>query len=270
MQIYHPLSFLHAGWRHRTLIRRLAWRKVEARYRGSTLGLVWSLAHPLMMLLIYTFVFSVVFRARWNVPEAEEGHFSLFLFSGLIIYALFAESVNEAPGLMVRNQTFIKQIVFPTEVLAWVSLLASLFNFAVSFLLLLGLHFVLAGPPPISALQLPLILLPLLLGTLGIVWLLASLGVYLRDVDQVVGLFTTALLFLSPIFYPASRIPEAFQPFYGLNPMARILEMSKASLFYSMSPNWAGLLSLTLGAWLVAWFGYAWFMKTKTGFADVL
>jgi lipopolysaccharide transport system permease protein len=270
LRSYLPFAFIAEGLRHRRLIGRLAWRRIEARYRGSVLGLAWTLLHPMMMLAIYTFVFSFVFKSRWGSAEGPQTEFALFLFSGMILYAIFAECINEAPGLMLANQIYIKQLVFPTEVLAWVTLLTSLFVFAINSLLLMVFYFAIRGCPPESALWLPVIVAPVLLLTLGMVWFLSSLGVYIRDIGQVVGVFTTALLFMSPVFYPASAIPENLRGWYFLNPFASILDMSKAALFYGVEPDWVRLGELTLAGWVVAWLGFAWFMKTKRGFADVL
>jgi len=232
--------------------------------------MLWSLVNPLLILAVYIFVFSVVFRAKWNLPDGDNQQFALLLFSGLIIFTIFAECANEAPGLILRDRMFVKQLVFPVEILPWVSLLVALFNFAVSFVVFSGFYLIVRGLPPISALYLPLLLFPLLLGTLGFSCLLASLGVFLRDVSQVVGVLTTALLFLSPIFYPASHIPKALLPYYNLNPFSPLLEMTRGVLFMKASPDWRTLGVLTVGSWIMAWCGFVWFMKTKKGFADVL
>ena len=268
--MYQPHSFLWTGWKHRQLIARLTWRKIEARYRGSILGLLWTLLHPLMMLAIYTFIFSFVFKAKWYMPGGERAEFALFLFSGMIVYAIFAECVNEAPGLMLANQIYIKQLIFPTEILAWVSLATSLFGFFVNSLLLLIFYIAVLGNPPISSLWLPLLIAPVALATLGVIWFLSSIALFLRDIAHVVGVLTTALLFLSPIFYPSSVIPDRFRSYYYLNPFASILDMSKEALFHGAAPDWATLAAFTLGGWVVAWLGYIWFMKTKRTFADVL
>ncbi len=267
---HHPFAFLYAGWRYRSLIRRLTARKIQSHYRGSRLGVLWALFHPLLMLSVYTFVFSVVFQARWDPSDDGDAEFALFVFSGMILYAIFSKCVNEAPTLMAVHQTYIKQVVFPAEVLAWVSLLAALFDFVVGWILLMVFHLVVLGPPPLTAIFLPLVLCPVLLMTLGAVWLLASLGVFLKDVSHVVGVATTALFFLSPIFYPISSVPEPLRPYYALNPFASVLEMSRASLFYGTPPDWPTLGALVGVAWLGAWLGYLWFMKTKGSFADLL
>lgn len=268
--IYQPFAFLSSGWKHRELIGRLAWRKIELRYRGSLLGFLWAIINPLLLLAVYTFIFSIVFKAKWGSDEAGTAEFSLFLFSGIILYSVFAECVNEAPGLILQNSAFVKQHLFPLETLPWVSLAATLFNFAVGMLVLAVFHLFVLGLPPLSSLYIALILLPIVLLTLGASWLLASLGVFLRDISQVVGVLTTALLFLSPIFYPASRIPERMQATYFLNPFARIIEMSKGVLFRGVAPEWIPLAAMCLGGWIAAWIGYVWFMKSKQGFADVV
>jgi lipopolysaccharide transport system permease protein len=267
---YHPLAFLMTGWRHRHLIRRLAWRAIEARYRGSVLGLLWAFVQPLMMLAVYTFVFSVVFESRWDLPESDHSHFALFLFSGLILFSVFADCVNQAPRLVRANRVFITQIRFPVEALCWVSLCEALVQLAFAASILAAGYVAVIGAPPLSWIFLPAVLLPLALFTLGASWLLASLGVYLEDISQIVSVFTTALLFLSPIFYSSARIPEAFRTFYFLNPLAYLLEMSKQPLFLGIAPDWMLLGLLMLLGWLVAWAGHLWFVRSKAGFADVL
>ena len=270
MSPYNPLAFAATGWKHRELIARLAWRRIEGRYRGSILGISWALLEPLAMLGVYTFVFSFVFQARWGSAPTGHGEFALFLFSGLMIYGVFSEAVNDAPHSMLSAQQYVKQLIFPTETLAWVTLLAGLFKFVLSAGLLVAVYRLTRGNLPSTALYLPVIVLPVLLMTLGATWLLSSLGIFLRDLGQLVGLATAALLFLSPIFYSASVIPERFQTIYFLNPFAGILEMSKRSLFEGLPPD-AGEYGLLLGAgWLIAWIGYSWFVWTKSSFADAL
>lgn len=232
--------------------------------------MLWSLLQPLFMLGIYTFIFSFVFKAKWNSVGFENTEFGLLLFSGLILYSVFAECANEAPALLVVNQVYIKQLIFPTEILAWVSLLTSMFSFGASSVLLLGFYCFVHGTPPITALWLPAILGPIALITLGVVWFLSSIGLFLRDTSQVVGVLTTALLFMSPIFYPSSMIPEPYQQYYFLNPFARLLDISKGLLFSGTAPDWQQLLLLSIGSWAVAWLGYIWFMKTKHAFSDAL
>jgi lipopolysaccharide transport system permease protein len=244
---------------------------VIGRYRGSLLGLGWSFFNPLLMLLIYSFVFSVVFKARWDV-EAEEGKvlFAIVLFVGLIVHSLFTEVVNRAPGLILGNPNFVKKVVFPLEILPVVALGAALFHSLVSFLVLLIALLIFDGYLHWTIVLFPLVLMPLIILTTGFAWILASLGIYLRDLSHVVGLLTTVMMFLSPIFYPLSALPENYRPLMFLNPLTFIIEESRAVIVFGEMPAWGGLLVYSLVAIGVAWLGFWWFQKTRGGFADVM
>jgi lipopolysaccharide transport system permease protein len=257
-------------WRYRDLVWQLTKREVISRYRGSILGLLWSFFHPLFMLLVYTFVFSLVFQVRWGREIDHRAEFALILFAGLIVYSLFAECVNRAPGLIVSHSNYVKKVVFPLVILPWVIMGSALFHAAVSISVLLLFHLVLHLSIPWTAIALPVILLPLVLLTMGIAWFLASCGVFLRDVGQTVGLLTTALLFMSPVFYPITALPKPFRSYLWLNPLTFIIEQSRGALLWGTVPNWHGLGLYCTGSMLVAWLGLYWFQKTRTGFADVL
>lgn len=269
--LINPLSPLTTFWRHRSLIMRLAARDIESKYRGSVLGILWSLITPLMLLGVYTFVFSVVFQSRWGAAAHgdDRASFAVILFASLIVFNLFAECVNRAPTLMLENVAYIKKVVFPLEVMPWVSLCTGVFSFGVAFLALVCFYITLMGLPSVTALALPIVLLPFAIMTLGIVWFLASLGVYLRDIRQVVGVFTTMIMFLSPVFYPVAGVPESLRPLLAFNPIATVLEDARNILFFDLFPPWQHVISLWGIALCVAWLGLAWFTKTKKGFADV-
>ena len=265
-----PVELVVSLWRNRGLIDALAKREVLGRYRGSALGLLWSFFNPLFMLVVYTFVFSVVFKARWSGGSESKTEFALVLFAGLMVFNLFAECVNRAPGLILGNANYVKKVVFPLEILPIVTLGAAGFHLLVSLAVWLLFYMIFFSVPHLTTLLLPLVLLPLVLFTLGVSWMLASLGVYLRDVGQIVGILTTALLFLSPIFYPVSALPEKYQTFLHLNPLTPVIEQTRQVLVWGNLPDitfW--LATLGVGA-LVAWLGFAWFQKTRKGFADVL
>lgn len=265
-----PFSFFHAAWHHRSLILRLARREIDARYRGSMLGILWAVLNPLLMLVVYTFVFTTVFQARWGTATGGSGEFALLLFSGLILFNAFSECISRAPGLLLENVSYIKKVVFPLEILPLVTLAVALFNAALGFAILAVFYVAVLGLPPVTALLLPLALLPLCLMTLGGTWFLAAVGVFLRDIRQVVGVVVTVLMFLSPIFYPMSAVPERFRGFIHLNPLTPILEQSKELLFWGRVPSLLEWAAATLVGWACAWLGYLWFMKTRRGFADVV
>ena len=268
--MHSPLAPLAVAWRYRDLLLPLARRKVSARYRGSALGMLWALLSPVLLLGIYTFIFSVVLQVKWDLDPGSRDQFALFLFSGMILYSVFSDCINEAPSLMIENKLYIRQLVFPVEVLPWVSVLSSLFPLSVNFVILMLFYGLFLGAPSLSLLYFPLTALPVVFLTLGGVWFLSSIGVYLRDLGHAVGLLTTALLFLSPIFYPASVVPADYRVYYALNPFVHILDMSRGALFQASHPDGAVLAGCLFGSWLFAWLGYSWFMATKKGFADVV
>jgi len=268
--LYNPFSPFTCAWQYRALIARLAKREIEARYRGSILGVIWAFVVPMLMLGVYTFVFSIVFRIRWEVPMEGNGAFALLLFSGLIIFNLFSECVTRAPGLMLENVSYIKKVVFPLEIMPWVSMQVALFNAAVSLLILLVFYLVVHGLPPATLLLLPVVVFPLVLLILGLGWFLSSLGVFLRDVRPFVGVVTTMMMFLSPIFYPLSAIPEAYRGLIQLNPLTLVLNASKSVMFWGQTPQWIDWFLYAMFSWVVGWLGFVWFQKTRKGFADVV
>ena len=257
-------------WQNRGLVRSLVVREVVGRYRGSYMGILWSFLNPVFMLLVYTFVFSVVFKARWSAASESRTEFALVLFAGLIVFGLFAECVGRAPGIILANVNYVKKVVFPLEILPWVALGSALFHMGISLLVWLAAHVFLFGMPPVTALWLPLVWLPLVMFVMGVSWGLASLGVFLRDVSQFIGLLITTLMFLSPIFYPATALPEAYRHLLYLNPMTPAIEMTRDVLFWGKAPDLAMLAVYAIAATVIAWLGFAWFQKTRKGFADVL
>lgn len=266
-----PLSLVRNLWRQRGLILQMTKRDVIGRYKGSVMGVMWSLFNPLFLLVIYTFVFSVVFKARWGSGVVDsKSQFAMLLFVGMIVHSLFAETLSRAPSLILANVSYVKKIVFPLEILPVVAIGAALFHAMVSVTVLLGVFAVLNGYLQWTAIFLPLVVAPLAILTLGVAWVLASLGVYLRDVAHPIGLLMTVLLFASPVFYPISALPEALQPWLMFNPLTFVIEQARAVLIFGHLPNFHGLALYSAIAALMAWAGYAWFQKTRKGFANVL
>lgn len=257
-------------WRNRGLVKVLTRREIIGRYQGSILGLFWSFFNPVLMLAVYTFVFSVIFKARWGSGSESKAEFALALFAGLLIFNLFAECINRAPTLILSQPTYVKKVIFPLEILPWISFGTALFHTLVSFLVWLIFYLTIFGMPPVSILLFPLILLPLMLLTMGLSWFLASLGVFLRDVAQVIGIATSALMFLTPIFYPVSAIPEGYRHLLYLNPLTFIVDQVRDLLIFGHGIAWSGFWGLLSLSVCVAWLGFAWFQKTRKGFADVL
>ena len=273
MSLKHPTSpsaILFSLINNRELIWGLVKRDFIGRYQGSFMGIAWALFHPLLMLVVYTLVFSVAFKARWGVGEDTHVSFALILFSGMIVYALFAECLNRAPNLIVSQPNYVKKIIFPLEVLTWVTVISALLHFLIS-LALIVIFCVVTGLGIRSGIFfVPVIMLPLILLLLGLTWIFSSLGVYLRDVSQVVGVLTTVLMFLSPVFYPTSSLPEGFRLLLTFNPITLPIEQMRDVILWDKSIDWGAWgISLLLGCG-ITWLGFWWFQKARKGFADVL
>jgi lipopolysaccharide transport system permease protein len=263
-------AFIRSLAGHRALIAQLVRREVISRYRGSVMGLAWSFFSPLLMLAVYTFVFSVVFNARWGVASGGRGEFAIFLFAGLIVHGLFAECLTRAPTLILSNPSYVKRVVFPLEVLPWVGLGSAIFHSIISLLVLIAAQLVILGSIPSTALFIPFVAIPLVLMTAGAAWLLAGFGVYMRDINHVIGIIVTVLLFMSPVFYPVDALQEPFRFWLYLNPLTFIIEQFRDLLIVGRSPRWSGLAAYAGASLAFAWFGFAVFQKLRRGFADVL
>lgn len=246
-------------------------REVSQRYRASYLGMVWAFLTPLLMLLVYTFVFSVVLKTRWRGEvETPPEEFALIIFAGLAAFNVFSEVLNRAPHLVLAVPNYVKKVVFPLEILPVAALGSALFNSWIIIGVVFVGNLLLNKSVSATLFFLPLAYVPLILFCLGLSWFLASLGVYIRDVGQGIGVVVQMLFFLSGVFYPVAAVPAPFQTWLWLNPMTTILTMFRQSLLWGEAPNWGawGLWVILSGG--VTWLGYVWFIKTKKGFADVL
>ncbi|MCY1295478.1 Teichoic acid translocation permease protein TagG [compost metagenome] len=256
--------------RHRGLVYQLTRREVVGRYRGSVMGLLWSLFHPVLMLSVYTFVFGHVFKSRWGTGFGSTTSFALMAFTGMIIYGLFSECASRAPGLVVGNANFVKRVVFPLELLPWVTLFAAMFHALIGVVVLVLFSLLLGNVPSLTMLCFPLILLPFACFVVGITWALAALAVYLRDLGQIIGVVVTVAMFLSPMFYPVSALPAALQSVMQFNPLTFPMEQLRAVMILGDLPDWRGLAVYTCGAVAAAWVGFTVFQRLRRGFADVL
>lgn len=265
-----PITPLLSGWRHRQLILSLVARELQARYRGALLGTGWTIILPILMLTTYTFVFTSIFHSSSQEIEGQKLDFTLSLFVGLIVFSFFSEVFIRSPGLLLENVSFLKKVPFPIEVLPWISMLVALVNAAVAFVILILFHLMRIGLPPVTILTVPLIVVPLVMILMGLSWFLASAGVFLRDLRPLMGPITNMVMFLSPIFYPVSALPEGFRPFMYWNPLTIPIQDIKIALFLGhLADPLAWIESFAIGV-VVMWFGYFWFERTRHAFADVV
>lgn len=271
MKIFlYPITMLRDLWNYRGLIKKFVKREIVDRYKGAYLGLFWSILHPVLILMIYTFVFSVVFKARWDTGSGSKSEFALILFCGLIAYNIFAESVNKASGLIINNANYVKKALFPLEIFPIVIVGSSLIHGLISiFVLIIGIALLL-GVLNWTLIFLPIVLLPILLISLGLVWFLSALGVFLRDIGYIVNVAVRALLFLSPIFYPISAFPKGYSNYFYLNPLSYVIEDVRRVLIWGQLPDWNWLMYGTLVGILITLLGYIFFQKAQRGFVNVL
>ena len=255
---------------HRSLTLELTKRDILGRYRGASFGLLWSLISPFLMLGVYTFAFGFIMKSKWPPMNGHNAHFSVILFMALIIHGFFAECLSRSPHLITSQPNFVKRVIFPLEILPWSMLLSALFHMAMNVLAFVILRLVLEGVFVWTIIYLPIVVLPLILLTLGVSWSLAALGVYLRDIGQVMGVLATALLFMSSAMIPLSSLPERYRIFFQLNPLTFIIDQARQVALWGGPPNWLGLFFYGLGALSVAYIGYLLFKMTRKGFGDVL
>lgn len=270
----HPTSLaamLRSAIVNRQLIAQLIRRDVVGRYRGSAMGIAWSFLNPLLMLAVYTVVFSGIFKQRWPGPGSDSSTaFAVILFVGLIVHGLFAECVTRAPGLVLGNPNYVKRVIFPLEILPLVSMGSALFHSLISLCVLMVAQVAVNGSLPWTVVLLPVVVLPLVLTTLGIAWFLSALGVFVRDIGQITTVIVSVAMFLAPVFYPVSQLSVRHQGWIFLNPLTYPIEDARGALIFGRVPSPVHLLLALAAGIVVAQIGFWWFQKTRKGFADVI
>ena len=257
-------------WANRNLIWQFARREVLGRYRGSIIGIGWSVLTPMAMLAVYTLVFRHIFKATW--PGVQDGNmsFALNLFAGLLVFNWAAEFLSRAPRLVTEQPNLVTKVVFPLQVLPWSALMSSFFHVMVSCAVWLAGCLLFGQGLHASWLALPLVFLALAPMLLGLGWALSALGVYFRDLSEIVGLFMGMLLFLTPVFFPLSVLPDFLQVWVQFNPLATPIEALRQIGLIGVWPNFSSLLQLFVAGLGMAFLGAWLFEKSRKGFADVL
>ncbi len=256
--------------KHYELFWNLVRRELKGRYRGSIFGVLWAFIIPIIMLTMYTLVFGTIFNVRWNSTGISKLELAAILYCGLLLFQFFAESITQAPSLIHNNANYVKKVVFPLYILPAVSISVALIHTLIGFLVLVALIIITKNTLPVTAPLFLLVLVPLVLLTLGICWLLAAIGVYVKDLSYLIGILTSMLLFLSPIFYPVTAIPENFRQVIYLNPFSFFIEQTRNLMLWGHTLNWSSLLLYTLVCGAIACIGKIFFEKVKSGFIDVI
>lgn len=269
MSSYNPSQIVSSLIKHSYLIGQLTKRDVLLKYRGSYMGIGWSFLYPLLLLLIFTFVFGKILGAKWSQPSNHSAPFALIMYCGLIVFNIFAEVASSAPRLIHGYQSYVKKIIFPVEILPVVLVLTACTHAAVNLFILL-LASALFGEVHITILLTPIVLLPMVLFAFGVAWFLAAAGVFVRDLVHVMPVFVQIVMFLSPVFYAVHYVPEYLQWFYRVNPLGAVIEDMRRVVLWGQTPKWESWGLTMLVSLVIAVLGYAFFQNGKEEFADVL
>ena len=266
-----PVSLFKNLWGNKGLIYEMSRRDIASRYKGSVIGLGWSFFNPLLMLAVYTFVFSIVFKARWGIQGGETRlDFALLLFAGLIIHALLSDVLIRSSDLIIQNTNYVKKVVFPLESLSVIAMGTAVFHACISCIILLVATFFVRQGLNWTVFLIPVVIAPFIMLTIGLSWIISSLGTFLRDIGQTVSILTLVMLFLAPIFYPISAIPEVYHKFILANPLTFIIQQFRAIVIFGQQPDWIGLGLYWICGFVIFCLGYVFFQKCRGGFADVL
>ena len=257
--------------RNRGLVGNLVRREVAARYRGSWLGFFWPILQPLLLLGVYTFIFSLVFGARWpGIYESDLAGYAIVVFSGLVTFNIFAESVRGCPKLIISNRAFVQRVVFPLEVLPAVQVGAALVHASIGFAVTL-VFLVASGAPVYSTVfVVPFVWLGFAAFSLGVCYLVATIAVFVRDLEPLIAIGITALFFGSAIFYPLERLPDGVEVWIRFLPTAAAVDLSRRLLLLGEMPGQQDLLVPAAISFATLLFGYVCFMRAKGRFADAL
>lgn len=256
-------------WRNRRLIGSMVRREMAGRYRGSFGDTAWALLHPLMLMATYFFVFGVVMEARFGADPTREG-FVLYFLAGMLAWLPFSEAVGRAPTVIVENRNFIKKLVFPSEILPLNPVVAGAVTEGFALAILLGLVVVTRGLPPATIAWLPVLIVPRLLLTAGVCWLLSALGVFFRDLGQIIGFLLTLVFFLTPICYPESQLPGWALGVLSKSPLYALVNGYRAVILESRSPEWLPVAWAWVAGLGAFWVGHAFFWKYRRSFPDIL
>ena len=265
-----PHEIVVIFFKYREMILMLIRRDIASRYRGSMVGIFWPILLPLFMLIINTFVYSVIFKSKWNADGETTETFALILFAGTLVFSVFSECMNRACTIIIANTNYVKKVIFPLEILPCVLVGSSLFHLFVGLSIWLIFYFIISGVPHWTIIYFPLLLIPFIAFLLGISWFLSAIGVYVRDTAHAMSVIISITMGVTPIFYPLSAVPAAYRSFFYINPLVFVMEQTRNILIWGKSPSMHGLLLFSIISFTCAWLGFVCFQKMRRGFSDVI
>lgn len=256
---------------NRDLLGQTLKREISQKYRGSYLGILWNFVQPMIMMLVYSFVFGVVFKAKWDMQASNsDTEFAVILFVGISVYSVFTEAIMIAPTLITANANYVKKVIYPLEILSMVGIGSSLVQLAFNVALILLSRIIVIKTMDFFVLLFPLVLLPLLMLTLGLSWLLSAIGVFLKDMRQIASIITLVFGYATPVFFPITAVPEKLRWVMEINPMTAIVNNARNVLVFGRDPDWGALFAVYVVSYIVMMAGFRFFKKVKPGFADAM
>jgi lipopolysaccharide transport system permease protein len=265
-----PFRIFNTLFLNKFLIYLLIKREISVRYKGSIFGYFWFFLNHLIFISIYTFVFTRIFDSKWSSSASSGVEFALILFIGLLVFNFFSECITKAPNLIASNPSYVKKIKFPVEVLPIIITSTALFNFIIGLIVWIFIYVAIHHSIHFTALLFPFILIPLYLATLGLVWVLSFVGVFIKDLQYVVGFIMTIFLFLSPVFYPIDTLPEMLKFVFMLNPLTIPIETLRDIFFFGQIPDIYPILIYSFFSLVFFYTGLYFFEKSKKDFSDVI
>jgi len=269
--VINPMKIVMSFLQHRTLLYQFTVRNIKARHKGSYLGVFWMVLNPLLMMALYSFVFGVIFNGRYGMMANETAvDYALGIFLSLTIFQLIAEVMGVSTTIILGHTNIVKKVVFPLEILPVASVGASIYHFMISICLVFAGILIFGQGISSLSLYLPVLILPVILFTLGIGWFFSSVGVYVRDLGQLMQFLSLALLYSSAVFYSLDMVPDQIYAILKYNPMVHIVEQARKIVLWDQPLQLRPVLYIYISSTCIFFFGYYVFMRLKKGFADVL
>lgn len=260
-------------WFKLQLLKSLVQRDLEARYKGSILGNWWPLLNQLSQLLIYTYVFSIVLKVKLSLHGLPENNFTfgMWLYAGLLPWGAFTAGFTQSAASVISQPNLVKKIVFPLALLPLVPVFSAFIESSVGLILLILIVGIFSHTVHLSLCLLPMVWLPQVLLTAGLGYLAAGLTVFLRDIPQGLGVLTNLWLYLTPVVYPASVIPEEWRTWvFWLNPLAAIVELYRDIVLEGQIKHWTEWGTASLISVIIFYLGFWSYRRLRPAFADVL
>ena len=265
----YRIRFIDRIKKNRDLAYHMTKREILLKYKGSKLGIMWSIINPIIMMSVYTLIFSQIFQTRWaGASQINTTDFAINLYTGLIVFNIYADTITRAPSLITSNPNFVKKIIFPLEVLSVATVGSAVATGITSILVLLGVILITTKQLAVTIILLPILWAPLILNCLSLAWILSTLGVFIKDLTQVTNSIVSVTMFLSPIFYPSEALPDKLRWLSQLNPLAYYIEKSRNIIIEGKNINPVQIAVFFVTSLIIAEITFRFTKKLERGIGD--